>query len=92
MSMLNHTWYTKKSFEETLSLHRIVIDRTQNICEYYLITEMLVLASNHVDHVIAEKHGRESIANLISAMIFDPPLLNLHEFYSIYENRDKILI
>ncbi len=53
---------------------------------------MLVLASNHVDHVIAEKHGRESIANLISAMISDTQISNLHEFYSISENRDKILI
>jgi hypothetical protein len=43
------------------NLRRIVSDRAQNICEYCLIPEMLVLASHQVDHVIAEKHGGETI-------------------------------
>jgi hypothetical protein len=43
------------------SLRRIVSDRAKNCCEYCLIPEILVLASHQVDHVIAEKHGGETI-------------------------------
>lgn len=43
------------------SLLRLVSDRAKNCCEYCLIPEILVLASHQVDHVIAEKHGGETI-------------------------------
>lgn len=43
------------------SLRRLVSDRAKNCCEYCLIPEILVLASHQVDHVIAEKHGGETI-------------------------------
>jgi hypothetical protein len=44
------------------SLRRFVFDRAQGCCEYCLIPEALALASHHLDHVIAEKHGGETIA------------------------------
>jgi 5-methylcytosine-specific restriction endonuclease McrA len=39
------------------SLRRMVGDRANHCCEYCLIPEALSLASHHVDHIIAEKHG-----------------------------------
>jgi len=43
------------------SLRRTVSDRARTCCEYCLIPQSLALASHQVDHVIAEKHGGETI-------------------------------
>jgi HNH endonuclease len=44
------------------SLRRLVVERAQNCCEYCLIPQEMVLAKHQVDHVIAEKHGGETVA------------------------------
>ena len=46
----------------SVSLRRIVFDRAARACEYCLIPEAFALSSHQVDHVIAEKHGGETIA------------------------------
>lgn len=43
------------------SLRKLVYERAQSCCEYCLITESLTLAVHQIDHVIAEKHGGETI-------------------------------
>jgi hypothetical protein len=44
------------------SLHRLVVERAQNCCEYCLIPQEIVLAKHQVDHIIAEKHGGETVS------------------------------
>jgi hypothetical protein len=49
-------------------LRRLVSQRSQNCCEYCWISELSVLISHEVDHVIAEKHGGQTVeANLALA-------------------------
>lgn len=43
------------------SMRRMVCDRAKGSCEYCLISEALALSSHQVDHIIAEKHGGETI-------------------------------
>lgn len=38
-------------------LRKLVSERAQDCCEYYLIPEIAALFAHQVDHVIAEKHG-----------------------------------
>jgi hypothetical protein len=45
-----------------VSLRQLVLDRAQNRCEYCLIPQELSLAKHHIDHIIAEKHGGETVA------------------------------
>jgi HNH endonuclease len=44
------------------SLRRLVVKRARNCCEYCLIPQEIVLAKHQVDHVIAEKHGGETVS------------------------------
>ncbi len=44
------------------SLRRLVVERAQNCCEYCLIPQEIVLATHQVDHIIAEKHGGETVS------------------------------
>jgi HNH endonuclease len=44
------------------SLRRLVVERAHNCCEYCLIPQEIVLAKHQVDHVIAEKHGGETVS------------------------------
>ena len=44
-------------------LRRQVLVRAGESCEYCRIPEMAAFASHQVDHVIAEKHGGETVAN-----------------------------
>ena len=44
------------------NLRRLVGDRAQECCEYCLMPEKLSLASHQVDHIIAEKHGGQTLA------------------------------
>ncbi len=46
-----------------VALRQLVRDRAQNACEYCLIPEIAVLVPHEVDHVIAEKHGGQTIAD-----------------------------
>ena len=46
----------------SVSLRRMVFDRASRTCEYCLIPEAFTFSSHQVDHVIAEKHGGETIA------------------------------
>jgi HNH endonuclease len=45
------------------SLRRLVVERAQNCCEYCLIPQAIVLAKHQVDHIIAEKHGGETVSD-----------------------------
>lgn len=45
----------------TASLKRVVFERAQNTCEYCLIPTTLALATHQIDHIIAEKHGGETV-------------------------------
>ncbi|NER83927.1 MAG: HNH endonuclease [Leptolyngbya sp. SIO1D8] len=47
----------------SVALRQLVRDRAQNTCEYCLIPEIAVLVPHEVDHVIAEKHGGQTIAD-----------------------------
>ena len=47
----------------SVALRQLVRDRAQNACEYCLIPEIAVLVPHEVDHVIAEKHGGQTIAD-----------------------------
>jgi HNH endonuclease len=46
----------------SVKLRRLVFERAQGCCEYCLIPEFLSVATYQVDHVIAEKHGGETIS------------------------------
>jgi hypothetical protein len=46
----------------SVELRRLVFNRAANNCEYCLIPEAIALASHQVDHIIAEKHGGQTIA------------------------------
>ncbi|MDX2272655.1 MAG: HNH endonuclease signature motif containing protein [Cyanobacteriota bacterium] len=39
------------------ALRQAVFDRAEGYCEYCLISEMVVLSTHQIDHIIAEKHG-----------------------------------
>ena len=41
-------------------LRRLVIERAQGKCEYCGIPDSLTLASHHIDHIIALKHGGQT--------------------------------
>lgn len=43
-------------------LRNSVYERAEGICEYCLIAEMHSFAKHQIDHVIAEKHGGQTIA------------------------------
>ncbi|MFM6122445.1 MAG: HNH endonuclease [Sphaerospermopsis kisseleviana] len=43
------------------SVRKMVFNRAQGCCEYFLIPEKLVLANHQIDHVIAEKHGGATV-------------------------------
>lgn len=45
------------------NLRRMVFDRSNGICEYCLIPESLALSAHQVDHIIAEKHGGQTIGD-----------------------------
>lgn len=45
------------------SLRRLVRERARECCEYCLISEAFTLFTHSIDHVIAEKHGGETIAD-----------------------------
>lgn len=52
-------------------LRRLVVDRANNRCEYCLIPQLFAASAHQIDHIIAEKHGGETVAeNLaLSCMI-----------------------
>ncbi len=43
-------------------LRRVVAERTKNCCAYCLQPEVFAFCSHEIDHVIAEKHGGETVA------------------------------
>jgi 5-methylcytosine-specific restriction endonuclease McrA len=45
----------------SLDLRRQVIARADNCCEYCLLPQELVASTHQVDHVIAEKHGGQTV-------------------------------
>lgn len=45
-----------------LSLRRLVEERAKNCCEYCLLHTDDAYYAHHVDHVIAEKHGGQTVA------------------------------
>ena len=47
----------------SVALRQLVRDRAQITCEYCLMPEIAVLVPHEVDHVIAEKHGGQTIAD-----------------------------
>lgn len=44
------------------SLRQLVIERAQGKCEYCLIHQEVSIYSHEVDHVIARKHGGQTVA------------------------------
>jgi hypothetical protein len=46
----------------TTALRKLVYERAQGCCEYCLIPDMATLSPHEVDHVIAEKHGGQTVA------------------------------
>ena len=44
------------------ALRNSVYERAQGLCEYCLIDEEISFAKHQIDHVIAEKHGGETVA------------------------------
>ncbi|QSJ19754.1 HNH endonuclease [Nostoc sp. UHCC 0702] len=45
------------------SLRRQVVDRAQGKCEYCLIQQNFSIYSHEIDHVVAVKHGGQTIAD-----------------------------
>jgi 5-methylcytosine-specific restriction endonuclease McrA len=45
----------------TAELRRQVVERAGNCCEYCLLPQELVASPHQVDHVIAEKHGGQTV-------------------------------
>ncbi len=43
------------------ALRRQVIERARQCCEYCLVHQELVASAHQVDHVVAEKHGGETV-------------------------------
>lgn len=52
-------------------LRRLVVDRADSCCEYCLIPQLFSASAHQIDHIIAEKHGGETVSeNLaLSCMI-----------------------
>src|SRR5262249_2207996 len=44
------------------ALRRLVRERADGRCEYCLIPESVTLALHTIDHIIAEKHGGQTVA------------------------------
>lgn len=44
------------------ALRNLVYQRAQGLCEYCLIDEEISFAKHQIDHVIAEKHGGQTVA------------------------------
>jgi hypothetical protein len=42
-------------------LRRQVIDRAHNCCEYCLQPELFAFSAHEIDHIIAEKHGGQTV-------------------------------
>ena len=58
------------------ALRNLVYKRAQGFCEYCLIDEEISFAKHQIDHIIAEKHGGETVEeNLALACI----LCNKHK-------------
>jgi HNH endonuclease len=45
----------------TAELRRQVVERAGNCCEYCLLPQELAASTPQVDHVIAEKHGGQTV-------------------------------
>src|SRR4029450_2501196 len=45
----------------TAELRRQVVERAGNCCEYCLLPQELAASTHQVDHVIAEKHGGQTV-------------------------------
>jgi len=53
-----------------LALRKIVKERAKYCCEYCLVCEEDVLLAHHIDHIVAEQHGGETVLeNLACACI-----------------------
>lgn len=52
------------------SLKRLVFERAQSTCEYRLISTTLALASHQIDHIIAEKHGGNTVSENLESRVF----------------------
>lgn len=52
-------------------LRRLVVDRANSCCEYCLMPQLFSASAHQIDHIIAEKHGGETVSeNLaLSCMI-----------------------
>jgi len=46
----------------TVELRRQVVERAGNCCEYCLLRQELTASTHQVDHVIAEKHGGQTVS------------------------------
>lgn len=44
------------------ALRNLVYERADGYCEYCLISEAVSFATHQIDHIIAEKHGGETVA------------------------------
>ncbi len=42
-------------------LRNLVYERADGCCEYCLISEAVSFATHHIDHIIAEKHGGQTV-------------------------------
>ena len=45
-----------------VGLRKLVFERAQGSCEYCLVPEALALSAHQVDHIIAEKHGGQTVS------------------------------
>jgi 5-methylcytosine-specific restriction endonuclease McrA len=45
----------------TAELRRQVVERAGNCCEYGLLPQEFAASTHQVDHVIAEKHGGQTV-------------------------------
>jgi 5-methylcytosine-specific restriction endonuclease McrA len=43
------------------ALRNLVYERAEGLCEYCLIDEEISFAKHQIDHIIAEKHGGETV-------------------------------
>lgn len=43
------------------ALRNLVYERAGGCCEYCLISETVTFATHHIDHIIAEKHGGQTV-------------------------------
>ena len=52
------------------ALRRFVRERAQDRCEYCLIPESATFAAHWIDHIVAEKHGGQTVAeNLANSCV-----------------------